>query len=590
MALPPVYKFVSCCEGYEIWFKFDGTISASTSMGLLGVYNNFGSSITGYGGTVEAGKCYTIYIIPGNEAPSVVFPTLPVGAGAAMYGPAAECGPSELCPPCIPNYKRLIITTCCGGPELIFAYNDETYGTETDIFQYIGTTILFDVNNVPLKPYMCFTVRLENTSETDFASLPLAPTDAVVVLTEKKRCDDNEATPSVPCASCINYYRIVNCNNTEETYCTTSNLSAYINNGIADPFQWPVIQVLEKPNKCFYVEQIDTCAAPIPITKDPAVPVVLSCAKCQAKIEVFYKLIDCNNPQVIVYTSTDLVDYVGRYITLEEYGDVCFYVSVEEGLVPSDVPVTPTGQSYVTCEECALPRYILSDCAKQLPEIITNSDLSAYVGQVVTIENCPGVCWEVDETELSALNGEVTVVTNYDDCPECLSLLPSTCVAFKSVSEQVLDVSVLLPDGTASEVTVQPNSTTDKNCYITWYLPLEVTALEYGTCIDGECPPEPPKRKRRVTPGYDTPACTPEYYENVECHFSEWMYKDVLEKRYGISNCCPEELMKWEIKHEMLMLDALVNPDYTCQPDNSCCAPSTPTCNSCGCSSCNCNC
>jgi hypothetical protein len=60
------------------------------------------------------------------------------------------------------------------------------------------------------------------------------------------------------------------------------------------------------------------------------------------------------------------------------------------------------------------------------------------------------------------------------------------------------------------------------------------------------------------------------------------MYKDVLEKRYGISNCCPEELMKWEIKKELLDLAVLVNPDYTCQPAANCGCPST---SSCGCAS-----
>jgi hypothetical protein len=98
---------------------------------------------------------------------------------------------------------------------------------------------------------------------------------------------------------------------------------------------------------------------------------------------------------------------------------------------------------------------------------------------------------------------------------------------------------------------------------------------DYGLCSEDTinqtwtCPPTPAP-KRKVTPGYNTPACSTDYYEKVECNFSEWMYKDALQKRYGISNCCPEDLMKWEIKHEMLMLDVLVNPDYVCGPANTC--------------------
>jgi hypothetical protein len=54
------------------------------------------------------------------------------------------------------------------------------------------------------------------------------------------------------------------------------------------------------------------------------------------------------------------------------------------------------------------------------------------------------------------------------------------------------------------------------------------------------------------------------------------MYKDVMEKRYGISNCCPDELMKWEIRKEMLDLDVLIDPDYICLPATNCgcCSPS----------------
>ncbi len=47
---------------------------------------------------------------------------------------------------------------------------------------------------------------------------------------------------------------------------------------------------------------------------------------------------------------------------------------------------------------------------------------------------------------------------------------------------------------------------------------------------------------------------------------------------------CPDELMKWEIRKEMLELDVLINPDYTClpQPDCGCCNPVQLTPKTCG--------
>ena len=65
------------------------------------------------------------------------------------------------------------------------------------------------------------------------------------------------------------------------------------------------------------------------------------------------------------------------------------------------------------------------------------------------------------------------------------------------------------------------------------------------------------------------------------------MYKKVLEQRYGISNCCPEDDSKWLIKKELIDLAGLVDPNYICTTVQSCCneAPNcgcTPlkTCNS----------
>ena len=580
MALPPAYKFVSCCDGYEIWFKYDGTINNpdSIAIGLLGVYKNTGSNVIGYGGVIESDKCYTVSIVTGNSAPPVSLPNLPAGTGSVLYGPATECGPNELCPPCT-NPQKLIFNLCCGG-SIEFQYDSQIYVDEVPaLFQYTDTTIYNG-----LKPDACFTIELAYITEEEYSLLPSAPGNSAVTVAGK---DCDEPDPEVECGSCFNYYQIINCANTEEVYCTTSNLSLYISNDIEDPISWPTITVAQHPNKCFYVLQVPECTGATTIT---VLSNQVSCAKCQAKLVVYYKLIDCNDPQSIVYTSTDLSLLEGKYITLEEYGDTCFFVEVYDGLVPSDIPVTPTGESYDTCEECTLPRYLLSDCTNQESDIVTNTDLSAYVGKVITIESCPGVCWEVEETELSPLY-EITVVADYEDCPECLSTLPSKCVAFKNTGAQEGTVVVIFPDGTTGAVNVPGDTTSNKDCYITWELPSsKIQVVEFGLCVNGVCPPEPSKPRRRVTPGYDTPACTPEYYENVECHFSEWMYKEVLKERYGISNCCPEELMKWEIKHEMLMLDALINPDYDCQPDNSCCNTLTSTCNSCGCSSCNCNC
>jgi hypothetical protein len=56
------------------------------------------------------------------------------------------------------------------------------------------------------------------------------------------------------------------------------------------------------------------------------------------------------------------------------------------------------------------------------------------------------------------------------------------------------------------------------------------------------------------------------------------MYKKVLELRYGISNCCPEEDEKWLIKKELIELQALTDPNYKCDPLTDCCGNPTSQC------------
>jgi hypothetical protein len=58
------------------------------------------------------------------------------------------------------------------------------------------------------------------------------------------------------------------------------------------------------------------------------------------------------------------------------------------------------------------------------------------------------------------------------------------------------------------------------------------------------------------------------------------MYNIVLEKRYGITNCCPEEVHKWMVKKELIDLQALKDPDYKCSECN-CNSNSTNDCTTC---------
>lgn len=573
------FKFVACCDGTEILFcKSVGSLLLNGVYVYDGISFNGGNPIPGFGGQLEFGKCYTLTTVTPAKG-SFGYPLLTDAMILDLTYAGATCNNIK-CPDCP---KKAIFTPCCPGQPLEFRY-DPLYPISTNAFQYTGLSLIFDGNGVALTPYACFTIQIVNTTAEEAAALPVGPAVGNVI-NAGKECGNYSPSLTTPCADCFRYYEITNCADPAETYCTTSNLSTYINNLIVDPADWPVIQVLEKPGKCFYVEQIVTCSSPIPITPNPAIPAFVGCSPCQASIVVYYELINCNDPEVIVYTSTDLTQYVGKYITLDEYVGECFYVTVAQGLIPSDITVTPTGDSFDTCTACSLPRYKLTDCAGIKSHIVTNTDLSAYVGEVIVLDSCPDTCWIVEEEDILTAFTDVFVVESFVNCQLCLlTTLTSKCVSFE-LSPRIISAVVYVVDinGNRIEIVLNSENPYVKGCYLSWIPEDTFIVTEFGDCVDKQCP-SVPQPKRKVTPGYNTPTCTPEYYEKVECNYSEWMYKQVLEERYGISNCCPEELMKWEIKHEMLMLDSLINPDYDCQPPIDCGCPQPTTCG-CSCNS-----
>jgi hypothetical protein len=362
--------------------------------------------------------------------------------------------------------------------------------------------------------------------------------------------------------------------------------------GIEDPIYTlnPIIQTYIDNNQVIRIDGSDTCWRPS-LSEDDCecainVNVQFVYANCPTcKTAKGYKLTECNTGDVI-YTTTDLSDYTTVTIEIDCPG--CWTVEELNILPPASQPVTVL-TSYGDCPACYATYYELVDCAGIRDNIYTSTDLSDYLGQIVQIKFCPETCWEVSIANQPINPGDVYVEQAFEDCPECLvALLTCTCKKITYVGESTnFKIAYINCDGEVAEIVLQPGQSTPKTCMLTLAAPSNVLleVVDFGACIDQECPPPPPIGPiRKVRPGYDTAACSPEYYENVVCNYSEWMYKDVLKRRYGISSCCDEEILKWEIKKELLDLDILVNPDYTCAPNNPC---NCPTVTSCSCSSCN---
>jgi hypothetical protein len=546
------YTLTKCCDS-EISFNF---CANELLTGTTVKYT--GPDLVIDGQTLESGQCY-------NWTPtSVIDPPYPSYTPISLIFndlvEAEGCNDVANCDPCQPSW--LVFYTCPigSGPALFY--------TNTPNFEVAYPNAINFTDFIP-EQYRDVCLNYESaTCLGGDCTRPPSPlydvdwtqTDKYTLYTD---CDDCTFT----------CYKLVNCSDDEDFVYVNNNLSLQFENQ----------EVIFWNDKCWKIEETETCENSITITFTETFD---NCAICtNEKSNFYYELIDCNDDTVKIYTNTDLKDYVGQFITLTGYEDQCFYVEVFITLTPSNIPVIPTGDSFETCEECTLPRYKLTDCTGIKPDIVTNNDLESYVGDIVVLSTCPDTCWTVSTTEDNVPLVDVDILDpTFNTCPACLiATLPVQCVSFTLTSQTPVTVTLWLPNGQSTEVTLTTQEPTIKGCYLTWDYTGDVKVKIFGNCVDNQCP-EIPKPKRKVTPGYDTPACTPEYYEKVECTFSEWMYKDALEKRYGISNCCPEELMKWEIKHEMLMLDSLINPDYTCAPPVNCGCPQPTTCN-CSCNS-----
>ena len=466
------------------------------------------------------------------------------------------------------------------GPEVNpIPYDEEIdWLTEPYIFYPTCEDCVESLNTV--FPCVCTTVQNVTLSRQNYKYIDCFGIDGGIVLdpgeTSEKLCISQwDFDPPLGFTQfygdCINdecpsFYLLTDCSDNTNTFCSNStSLDPYADNEIAVTLFGEAYT-----GKCWTITTITECETPVSVTVNQIFPE--GCLDCLNQFVINYELVNCEDGSII-YTSTDLSEYVEQVVQLEVYGNECWFVRVLDSQIPSDTTVN-VSESFATCPECTSSYFLLEDCntLSSTEPIVTITDLSQYVGQVITLLTCPEICWTVSETDYSPDYQVVNVESDFEGCEECILNQPSYCISFFNPTEIGLSVDYIDSFGNFDNLNVAPQERTEKTCYIFWAPAEGLIVTNLGLCVNGECV-EPVRPKRKVTPGYDTPVCSTEYYEKVVCNFSEWMYKDVLQKRYGISNCCPEDLLKWQIKYEMLMLDILVNPDYECTTTTSCCGP-----------------
>jgi hypothetical protein len=582
--------FSSCCDKNNFfefqgndYLQYGGVIAPSPLFALPPGFIN---------------SCYSVEVIEIDFNEFINLPAPPPPANFIVYGSSfdAECDDyAGECPECPPPPCYTLVN--CEG---LF------FDTNTDLSAYIGQYITISNQAGPIAGTWFVILKdtpCSNAVDVIFNAVAIAPCPCLcynitgtVRQLQYINCDNqvvkdptaNEfcsrvypwvtGTPGeyqvvqgFPCidGECPEVcYLLTNCQ-TGETITTQSNLNQYyLNNQVV---------VIVGQEGCWEIEITDDC--------DCAQEVIVTqfYSSCETCIPVIaYKLIDCDTDQVHFYTTTDLSQYIGQTIEID---CGCYLVEQIKIAPPTDTPVV-VDFIFENCTACKKTYYKLVDCFDQTNILYTTTNLSTHVGEVIKIENCDN-CWQVTETRVFTQTTDVVVVSNFETCEDCFVDAPCLCNKITNLTASTKTVSYIDCENNEVEITLLVNETSDKICAKRWILPdLPIGEFLYvetfGTCQNGVCPHPVFVNNRTVRPGYNTPNCNSDRYDEITCRFADIMYKIVLEKRYGITNCCPDEDEKWLLLKELIDLQALKDPNYKC-PECPCSCSSGKTYSTCNC-------
>jgi hypothetical protein len=217
--------------------------------------------------------------------------------------------------------------------------------------------------------------------------------------------------------------------------------------------------------ECWKVLIPESCDCPINVT---VLTVSDCCEACLPNIN--YKLSLCEDTSTFVYTSTDLSLYVDKVVLREDCLG-CWIVSEINSDIPTDIPIVVL-EDYLDCELCYRKYYLLEDCLGLELDILTYTDLSEYVGKVITLDWCPETCWTVTETIEDDGAGVISDVLNsYTECIDCLTNAPCICSTIKNYNTISQIYKYLDCYGLLQSITLLPNKKSNRLCSIRWYLP-----------------------------------------------------------------------------------------------------------------------
>lgn len=215
-------------------------------------------------------------------------------------------------------------------------------------------------------------------------------------------------------------FNIVNCSNPDDTLLISSNLWPYNNTGTVLQFAefpgcWTNVlytTVCEIIQPGTVVETFSTCETCAQAPPPEPIDIELDLTSCCNGSRFYFQIPTALAPSygveddTYVYTGPPTADVNGNIM----YPNQCYWIAKKTQPPPITRPVAPLAASFgpivgtyptgCSTEVCGHCFYRLQDCNNPANVIISYSNLSTYLGQVVYIQDQLG-CWQVTETNLS---------------------------------------------------------------------------------------------------------------------------------------------------------------------------------------------
>ena len=302
------------------------------------------------------------------------------------------------------NTTCYVLRSCTTGDDTVLV----TSVTVSALSAYVGQHI-----QVVGYPGICFSVELTESGCADCSK-----SDSILPITPNPICS---------CNTLIRYFRLEPCNELLPTFYTQQNLY---------PYDGTTITFFGQGGVCYNVVGITGGSLPTNISA-----ITVDCPEpcnCSSQPDA-WEITFCDSTGLDpIITSTNLDQYIGAvntavftitYTDGEDTISGCGSVTKTLSQVAPAFTGTFSAVFYDCCEKCTQVCYLLEDCQGAVDPIITCTDLSNYVNNVVKLSNCGDICWKVTTSETctdSILLGEVleNYPATYTTSPICTYAIP----------------------------------------------------------------------------------------------------------------------------------------------------------------------